>query len=100
MIEQTTKHAADDGFFAQLAQDAKTADGPLPDDVQSRLDAGAAAARWRTPDWPDPCVRTAAVAPDRDAVGRERYALASRAFLGATVDLEETLAWACRNSTA
>ena len=28
-----------------------------------------------------------------DAVGRERYQLASRYFLGATVDLEETYAW-------
>ena len=30
---------------------------------------------------------------EREAVGRERYALASREFLGATVDLEETYAW-------
>jgi uncharacterized protein (DUF885 family) len=32
-------------------------------------------------------------APEKDAVGRERYILASREFLGATVDLEETYAW-------
>ncbi len=30
---------------------------------------------------------------DRDAVGRDRYALHSRDSLGATVDLEETYAW-------
>jgi len=30
---------------------------------------------------------------ERDAVGREHYALQSRYFLGATVDLEETYAW-------
>ncbi len=30
---------------------------------------------------------------DKDAVGREQYTLASRYFLGATVDLEETYAW-------
>ena len=30
---------------------------------------------------------------DQDAVGRERYSLGSRYFLGATVDLEETYAW-------
>ena len=30
---------------------------------------------------------------DKEAVGREHYALASRYFLGATVDLEETFAW-------
>ena len=31
--------------------------------------------------------------PQEDAAGRERYALWSRAFLGATVDLEETYQW-------
>ena len=35
----------------------------------------------------------APLAPAKDAVGRERYVLASREFLGATVDLEETYAW-------
>src|SRR5262245_59433102 len=32
-------------------------------------------------------------APTRDACGRETYALASRLFLGAEVDLDETYAW-------
>ncbi len=32
-------------------------------------------------------------APQQDAVGRERYALWSREFLGATVDLDETYRW-------
>lgn len=32
-------------------------------------------------------------APEKDAVGRERYVLASREFLGDTVDLEQTYAW-------
>ncbi len=30
---------------------------------------------------------------EREAVGREHYALASRRYLGATIDLEETYAW-------
>ena len=33
------------------------------------------------------------LASERDAVGRERYALASRAFLGAEIDLDEAYAW-------
>jgi uncharacterized protein (DUF885 family) len=33
------------------------------------------------------------LAPERDAVGRDRYALASRAFLGAAIDLDEAYAW-------
>jgi uncharacterized protein (DUF885 family) len=32
-------------------------------------------------------------APEKDAVGRDRYLLGSRYFLGATVDLDETYAW-------
>ncbi|WP_432476962.1 DUF885 domain-containing protein [Nocardioides sp. GXQ0305] len=33
------------------------------------------------------------LAPERDAVGRDHYALYSRYFLGAEVDLEQTYAW-------
>lgn len=33
------------------------------------------------------------LAPERDAVGRERYALASRSALGASIDLDEAYAW-------
>ncbi|MDP9998035.1 DUF885 domain-containing protein [Pseudarthrobacter sulfonivorans] len=94
VIEQTTKHAADDGFFAKLAAGARTAEGPLPAAVQGKLDAGAAAARFAYLDLAD-FLRTELLpaAPAKDAVGRERYELASRSFLGAAVDLEETYAW-------
>jgi uncharacterized protein (DUF885 family) len=34
-----------------------------------------------------------AYAPEQDAVGRDRYTLASRRFLGASVDLDEAYAW-------
>ena len=94
VIEQTTRYAAEDGFFAQLAAGARTADGPLPAALQKNLDDGAAAARAAYAEFAaflqDELLP---VAPDKDAVGRERYALASRSFLGATVDLEETYAW-------
>jgi uncharacterized protein (DUF885 family) len=33
------------------------------------------------------------LALDRDAVGRERYELSSRVFLGATIDLDDAYAW-------
>ena len=32
-------------------------------------------------------------APERDGVGRERYAVESRYFTGAELDLDETYAW-------
>ena len=94
VIEQVTKYAAEDGFFAKLAAGAKTAEGPLSPELQSTLDAGAAAARAaysRLAGFLES--ELLPVAPAKDAVGRERYALASREFLGATVDLEETYAW-------
>jgi uncharacterized protein (DUF885 family) len=94
VIEQTAKYAAEDGFFARLAEGAKTADGPLPQELQDKLGAGANAARAayaRLADFLGKELLPAA--PEKDAVGRERYALASRSFLGAAVDLEETYAW-------
>ncbi|MCU1547493.1 MAG: hypothetical protein JWO29_444 [Arthrobacter sp.] len=94
VIEQITKYAAEDGFFAKLAAGARTAEGPLPAELQSKLDDGAAAARVaysRLAGFLE--TELLPVAPEKDAVGRERYALASRQFLGATVDLEETYAW-------
>lgn len=94
VIEQATKYAAGDGFFAKLAANAATEAGRLDSALQERLDAGAAAAAaayTRLADF----LRTELLpaAPEKDAVGRARYALASRSFLGATVDLEETYAW-------
>ncbi|MBD1543393.1 DUF885 domain-containing protein [Arthrobacter sp. IA7] len=94
VIEQTTKYAAEDGFFAKLAADAKTPGGPLPAELQEKLDAGAAAARAAYAGLAAFLKEELLpVAPEKDAVGRERYALASRVFLGAAVDLEETYAW-------
>ncbi|MDQ1052564.1 uncharacterized protein (DUF885 family) [Arthrobacter sp. SORGH_AS 212] len=94
VIEQATKYAAADGFFAKLAAGAATETGPLGSALQEKLDAGAAAARrayTRLADF----LRTDLLpaAPEKDAVGKARYALASRSFLGAAVDLEETYAW-------
>ncbi|WP_426224925.1 DUF885 domain-containing protein [Pseudarthrobacter sp. DSP2-3-2b1] len=94
VIEQATKYAAGDGFFAKLAAGARTASGPLPEKAQEELDAGADAARGAYTELAE-FLRTELLpaAPQKDAVGRERYALASRSFLGAAVDLEETYAW-------
>lgn len=94
VIEQTTKYAAEDGFFAKLAAEARVSGEPLEAGLQETLDAGAAAARSAYADFAE-FLRDELlpVAPAKDAVGRERYALASRNFLGATVDLEETYAW-------
>lgn len=94
VVEQTTKYAAADGFFAKLAAGAQASDGALPADTQARLEAGAATAREAYRGLADFLqAELLPAAPEKDAVGRERYTLASRSFLGATVDLEETYAW-------
>jgi len=93
VIEQATKYAAADGFFAKLAAGAATEAGPLGTALQEKLDAGAATARrayTRLADFLR--IDLLPAAPEKDAVGKARYALASRSFLGATVDLEETYA--------
>ena len=82
------------GFFAGLAESVN------PDGVRgSGLsgDAGRAPRRPRMPPTPSSANSSApscaAARPESDAVGRERYVLASRNFLGAVIDLEETYAW-------
>jgi len=77
------------GFFAGLASESGR-DGVLGDELRSAAAAADAAyADLAT------FLRTELRqhAPEKDAVGREVYSLASRDFLGATVDLEETYAW-------
>lgn len=82
-------------FWANLKSrvtiDGKAVEGPLADELEAGVfDARAATAEFAT------FLREelAPKAPELDAVGRERYARASRFFLGTEVDLEETYAWA------
>src|SRR6266545_2154958 len=66
------------------------ADGVL----RSDLDSGAAAATRATAEFGRFLTdELLPLAPAKDAVGPDRYALASRTFLGAAVDLAETYAW-------
>jgi uncharacterized protein (DUF885 family) len=92
--EQAEQLAAADGFFAELADGARAGEATLPRAVSADLRAGAAvaaqaygglAAFLRTELHP--------AARERDAIGREEYALRSRYFLGARIDLDETYAW-------
>jgi uncharacterized protein (DUF885 family) len=83
----TGQEGASGDFFANLVTDA-------PEARREELSAHATAAssayvelgRWLE-------TNLAPRGRDREAAGRERYALASREFLGATVDLEETYLW-------
>jgi len=65
-----------------------------PDDVRGRLTGtagGASAAFAEFGRFLE--TELAPLGHEREAVGRERYALESRRFLGARIDLEETYAW-------
>jgi uncharacterized protein (DUF885 family) len=93
-IKQSRHNTGADGFFATFAAGATTPGGELPDSVRADLDRGAQAAA-------SAYGQLAAFlhdellpqAPAKDPVGRERYALFSRAFLGSAVDLDDAYAW-------
>ena len=94
IIVQAGKQVADTGFFFQLAAEAKAGDAELPESLRSDLAAGAQESANAYAALADFLKNELAEhAPERDAVGREIYALASRDFLGATVDLDETYEW-------
>ena len=93
-IDQCAEFTSPDGYFATYLAGAKTADGDLPETTRAALQAAVegAAAAYRTM-GEGLRERLLPLAPEADAVGVERYALASRSFLGATVDLAETYEW-------
>ncbi|MEN3309218.1 MAG: hypothetical protein V7603_5420 [Micromonosporaceae bacterium] len=84
---------AGDNFYAGL-RDRVLQAGPVPGPLRADLDRGSAAARAATAGFArflreELAPRGAA----KEAVGRDRYTMASRYFLGASVDLDETYAW-------
>jgi uncharacterized protein (DUF885 family) len=83
----TAQEGAGGDYFGNLAAQAP---GPVRDRVTARAtEASAAYADFGRFLETELAPRGRAA----DGVGREHYALASRLFLGATVDLEETYAW-------
>jgi len=94
VIAEARGHAKPDGFFATLVGGAQADGMPVPDALRRDLDAGALQAATAYSDFADFLEQEVApAAPQDDAVGRELYSLASRDFLGATVDLDETYEW-------
>jgi len=90
VLEQIRAYSAPDGFFASLAERGSAAAPAAARD----LAAGAAAAREAYDVLADFLAdELGPAATTTDAVGRELYAIASRGFLGATVDLDETYEW-------
>jgi uncharacterized protein (DUF885 family) len=93
-LEQAQGIAAADGFFNKFAAAAKAGDSELSAALKSEVEAAgkvategysALAEFFKSELMPN--------ANKEDAIGRERYALFSRRFLGAKVDLDETYEW-------
>lgn len=94
VMDQVAKHASPDGFFFEFAASGKAGNAELPESLKSDLTKGAqasAAAYSTLVDFFKNELHDHA--PEKDAVGREIYELASRSFLGAVVDLDETYEW-------
>ncbi len=95
VITQASKHAARDGFFSTFASGAQLAGGGgVPDSIAADLMRGAAASAAAYGSLVEfLSTELLDAATEHDAVGRELYALQSRRFLGATIDLDETYEW-------
>jgi uncharacterized protein (DUF885 family) len=81
--------AGGEGYFASIAA-ASGRDGALAEEIAAAAEV-ADAAYAELASFLRSELRQHA--PEEDAVGREVYALASRDFLGAAIDLEETYHW-------
>lgn len=94
VAEQARRTGDPEGFFRTFTSGASADGAPLPESLRAELERGgqASAAAYR---------RLAEVleqellpaASEQDAVGPELYALRSRHFLGAVIDLDETYEW-------
>ncbi|MET0449206.1 MAG: DUF885 domain-containing protein [Aeromicrobium sp.] len=86
---QARKQTGADNFFTELAQRAD-----VPASLRSDLHAGALAATEAYGALVEFLENDLAPhAREDDAVGRDHYALASRSFVGAEIDLDETYEW-------
>ncbi|MDN3495921.1 DUF885 domain-containing protein [Planococcus sp. APC 4015] len=93
-VTQIGRYTADNGFFAEFTAEAAPDEGQLPASLARDLAANANAARVAYDQLAQFLTKELApVASEKDAVGRELYALHSRRFLGATIDLDETYDW-------
>ena len=95
VLAQAKKYGSKDGFFFTFTGSAATGDGVnLPDSLKADLRKGAEASAAAY----DKLTRffvneLGPAASETDAIGRELYALQSRSFLGAKIDLDETYEW-------
>ena len=93
-IDQALEIAATDGFFMKFAESAKADSGELPESLKSELANAAKSATAAYGEFAK--FLKEELLPNSsevDAIGRDRYELFSRAFLGAKIDLDATYQW-------
>ena len=93
-IDQALEIAAPDGFFVKFAESAKADSGELPESLKSELANAAKSATAAYGEFAK--FLKEELLPNSsevDAIGRDRYELFSRAFLGAKIDLDATYQW-------
>ena len=94
VLEQAQQHSAVGGFFGEFTSAAALPQGELSTALRVDLQRGAETAASAYGAFADFLrEELAPAAAETDAVGRELYALHSRRFLGATIDLDETYEW-------
>ena len=94
VLAQVKDLASQNGFFLKFAAGAKAGETALPASLQNDLNRAAqnaTAAYGKLAAFMEDELLPAA--SKEDAIGRERYALLSQAFVGAKLDLDETYEW-------
>jgi uncharacterized protein (DUF885 family) len=92
VITQVDQINKPEGFFHEFARDAK-ADTELPAILREELVAAATDATNAYAAFGEFLKSWLPKASEQDAIGRDRYRLLSKRFLGAEIDLDETYQW-------
>ncbi len=93
VIAQVEQITTADGFFHTFANSAKSESGELPESLKKELAKAAESATAGYAEFGEYLKGLLPRSTSPDAIGRERYQILSRRFLGATVDLDETYEW-------
>jgi uncharacterized protein (DUF885 family) len=92
VITQVHQINQPEGFFHEFAKEAK-ADNELPAELRKELVAAATDATNAYAAFGEFLTKMLPKASEQDAIGRDRYSLLSKRFLGAEIDLDETYQW-------
>jgi uncharacterized protein (DUF885 family) len=91
-LGQVRQITAANGFFTEFAGNPKT-DANLSPELRAELVEAAVVATKGYAEFGEFLTQMLPLASTEDAIGREKYVLLSRKFLGAKVDLDETYEW-------